>query len=283
MLRLIVRKKQGRRPWVTMQGLLPAQGAPSRTLRNFKNCVLLLRFTKAYTCKLLALQSLSAFGRVACLTMAQRFHHGRVTAALPNQTKESWLVHYEKAALAPLRVRIRKWRRAGSLELALPYFLWRCHMRNVVRALLAVAVVAVSGQVSWAQAWRDAGSKITGNYNGVYSATPRTYRSYSYVAPRAAVTNAPAVVNAAPRTTNTAPRATAVAPTPARQPAVVAAPPVRTQAAAPTQTQQAQSQVRVRRNYSYQPSAQPFSYSPGYRTMAPNGYRTRADSKVLAD
>jgi hypothetical protein len=136
-------------------------------------------------------------------------------------------------------------------------------MRNVVRVLLALAVVAVgSVQVSSAQSFRDAGSKITGNYNGVYAA-PRTYRSYSYAAPTtAAVVNAPAVVNSAPQA--------AVAPTP--QPAVVAAPQMR--------TQQAQSQVRTQRTYSYQPSYQNY----GYRSFRSNSYDPalrRADAKVL--
>jgi hypothetical protein len=156
-------------------------------------------------------------------------------------------------------------------------------MRNVVRGLLALAVVATAVEVSWAQTWRDAGSKINGNYNGVYFTNPgartnnnyvapntiaRNYQSYSY-APQANTTaKAPATTNVAP-----APQAR-VAPAP--QPAVTAP---------RVQTQQPQGQVRTRRNYSYQPqpSVRPFTYTPGYRTMAPNGYRTRADSKVLAD
>jgi hypothetical protein len=150
-------------------------------------------------------------------------------------------------------------------------------MRNVVRVLLAVAVVAVSGQVSWAQSFRGADSKVTGNFNGIYSTMPRTYRSYSYVAPTtAAVVNAPVVVN-------TAPRATAVAPTPAPQPAVVAAPPVRTQATAPVQTQQAQNQVRTQRSYSYQPSIQGNVGVRSMRCYSHDPSRPRADFKVLGN
>ena len=143
-------------------------------------------------------------------------------------------------------------------------------MRSVTRILLAVAVVTVgSVQVGSAQTWRDAGSKITGNYNGVYSAT-RPYRSYSYSAPQAAaVVNAPAVVNTAPKA--------AVAPTPAPRSTVVAPAP------APVRTQQAQNQVRTQRSYSYQPTYQN-GYGNGYRGMRSNNYDPafrRADAKIF--